>query len=501
MGLGHQSYGIERSVHTREGVTYRLSFDYAGRLGYGVDFTRIAVYVDGVQIGSYANTSPNASLAWQQLNFEFTGNGLARTIQIRSIATAGQSNGRGAMLDDIILTEVLALNTGYESSSIQISAIVSALADADGSESLTVTVGAIPVGATLTDGTNSFTAVAGSTTTAVTAWDLDNLSITPPTSFTGTFDLVVSTTASEAVTADSAGQSRLLTVTVLPQEVSSPLVLDLNGDGVQTVSLEDSTGSFDLLNTGEAIRSGWISSDDAFLAVDLNGNGVIDDRSELFGGAIGDGFAKLATFDGNLDGKVDAGDARFSELLLWRDINENHQTDSGELAKLADYGVASLSTRYVLAPQTQNGNWLLEHGTATFTDGRSVDLVDAYFRIEAVDATAAVRPVERGATITVRSELPSAPAAASAVFLGGAVIDRPVGPVGSGPLIDWSASGRDKLDYVEDMSEEARKKKSSVKGWLADFLGFKSAQSGKDLAQQTGLKVVLDAKSDANRPR
>jgi len=68
-------------------------------------------------------------------------------------------------------------------------------------------------------------------------------------------------------------------VTVLLASITSPIVVDLNGDGVRAVSLAKSVGRFDLLNTGTPILSGWISADAAFLAVDTNANGVIDDRS------------------------------------------------------------------------------------------------------------------------------------------------------------------------------------------------------------------------------
>ncbi len=488
MGLGHQTSGIERTVSTRAGVTYNLSFDYAGRLGYGTDFTRIGFYVDGVQIGTYANTSPNSGLAWHEVAFQFSGNGNAQTIQIRTLATASQSNGRGAMIDDITLTEGLPLNTGYQGSSIQLSAIVSALTDGDGSETLALTVGAIPVGATLTDGVHAFTAAAGSATATVTAWNLEHLSITAPAGFTGTFNLLVNATATEAVTSQSAIQSRSLTVTVLPQDVSSPLVVDLNGDGVQTISLADSTGTFDLLNSGEAIHSGWISGDDAFVAIDLNGNGVIDDRNELFGGVIGEGFAKLASFDSNGDGVVDANDARFGELLLWQDINGNHRTDAGELSGLLARGVASLSTRYVLAPEVQNGNWLLEHGTATFADGRSVKLVDTYFRIDTVSGEASVRPQDRGASITVRSELPQQTPSAEVVFAAGAVFNPSAAPSQSAPVIDWS------IGYNENNDSNEKRKGRTAKSWLADFLGIGAPKDRGDLADRTGLKVILGSR-------
>jgi hypothetical protein len=117
-----------------------------------------------------------------------------------------------------------------------------------------------------------------------------------------------------------------------------------------------------------------------------------------------------------------------------------------------------------MSPQQQNGNWLLEHGTATFADGRKVELVDAYFSVGE----------DRGASITVQSILPAAPAA----------------PVQSAPAIDWNA-GRPKALDESDTSAEEKKKRGSVGGWLAEFLGLKSAATNKDLAQRTGLKVIL----------
>lgn len=62
-----------------------------------------------------------------------------------------------------------------------------------------------------------------------------------------------------------------------------PLVLDLDGDGIELVSMERSTAMFDLLSTDNAVRLGWVAPDDALLVQDLNGNGLIDDTAELFG--------------------------------------------------------------------------------------------------------------------------------------------------------------------------------------------------------------------------
>jgi serine-aspartate repeat-containing protein C/D/E len=183
--------------------------------------------------------------------------------------------------------------------------------------------------------------------------------------------------------------------------------LTLNGDGIRTTALGETEGTFDLLNTGNAIRSGWISASDAFLAVDRNGNGKIDDRSELFGGAIGEGFAQLESFDSNGDGVVNNQDAGFGELLLWQDKNSNHGTDAGELKSLKAAGIGSLNTGYQAIPQMQNGNLLLERSLATWTDGRTMEMVDVYFRVDQQPVEqigANVSSLNKSASITIKSE-------------------------------------------------------------------------------------------------
>jgi hypothetical protein len=126
----------------------------------------------------------------------------------------------------------------------------------------------------------------------------------------------------------------------------TPIVIDLDGNGIQTISRANSGGSFDLFGNGSAVASGWISGSDGFLAVDKNGNGTIDGISELFGGtAKGAGFAQLAAYDSNNDGLVNTSDVGFADLSIWRDVNGNHQTDAGELVSLALAGVSELVHR------------------------------------------------------------------------------------------------------------------------------------------------------------
>jgi hypothetical protein len=380
-GTNSQTLGIQRTVQTQAGTTYTLTFDQAGHLGFSLAFVPVGIYVDGVKLATNSTTSPTTSFIWASETFSFTGNGSLQTIKLQTEATSFNAAGAGAMIDNIALTEKTPVNTGYKDSAIKLSTITSALTDTDGSETLSLTMSAIPAGATLSDGTRSFTATATSTSVNISGWTLNNLSITPPFGFSGTFNLSVTATAQEAASTSTASTTKTITVTVINVAGVSPLVVDLNGDGIQTTSVDLSTGTFDLLNDGNPISSGWISADDGLLAVDTNDNGVIDNRSELFGGNVGEGFAKLTTFDSNADGMVDAKDARFGELKIWQDKNANHRTDAGELRSLADFGVSSISTRYVVVPEFQNGNFLLERGAATMKDGGTVAVADAYFEI------------------------------------------------------------------------------------------------------------------------
>lgn len=116
-----------------------------------------------MRIGSDASTSGSGALNWQTRTFQFVGKGGRQTIRIATEATRFDANGRGTMLDDIVLTEHLPANTGLEDTAIRLSAISAALKDTDGSESLAVTLESLPVGATLSDGTRRFTATAGAT--------------------------------------------------------------------------------------------------------------------------------------------------------------------------------------------------------------------------------------------------------------------------------------------------------------------------------------------------
>lgn len=226
----------------------------------------------------------------------------------------------------------------------------------------------------------------------------------------------------------------------------TPIVIDLNGDGVQTVSRENAGGEFDLLGNGQTIKTGWASSEDGMLAIDNNGDGQISDINELFGGlSQGDGFAKLSEFDSNGDGVVNAEDDRFAELKIWQDSNGNHQTDEGELKTLVEAGVAELSVDYVEIPEMDaNGNLHLERSSATLADGSVVDMTDVYFNVSATDAK------EAGVELPTMGELLSVDVSLDGVLNQGMQLHQPLPEYAESAGLDSSSDALSQLAGLYD---------------------------------------------------
>jgi hypothetical protein len=136
----------------------------------------------------------------------------------------------------------------------------------------------------------------------------------------------------------------------------APLVLDLDGDGIELKGRTSSRARFDMDGNGGADDTGWIGQGDGFLVIDLNGDGLVDNAAELSLLGLKSGaknsFEALETLDSDRNGRVDAGDARFGELRIWSDGNGNGVTDAGELMTVAEHGIASIGLS-IQAPQQQ----------------------------------------------------------------------------------------------------------------------------------------------------
>lgn len=104
------------------------------------------------------------------------------------------------------------------------------------------------------------------------------------------------------------------------EQAGSPLVLDLDGDGIELTAVNTTNVFFDVDNDGFREATGWVQADDGLLVLDRNNDGYINDNSELFGNFTTSGFVELRAIDDNGDNFIDANDSRFAELQIWRDI-------------------------------------------------------------------------------------------------------------------------------------------------------------------------------------
>lgn len=120
-----------------------------------------------------------------------------------------------------------------------------------------------------------------------------------------------------------------------------PLVINFNGTAAE---LSDLRFSFDIDADGTADQIATLGDGSGYLALDRNGDGVVNDGSELFGPTTGQGFAELAAFDDDGNGWIDEGDAVFSRLATWSGGSD------GTLTSLKDSGVGAISLGNVTTP-------------------------------------------------------------------------------------------------------------------------------------------------------
>jgi Ca2+-binding RTX toxin-like protein len=163
---------------------------------------------------------------------------------------------------------------------------------------------------------------------------------------------------------------------------NSPLVLDLDGNGIDLAAVTGSGAVYwDIDEDGFSEASGWISGNDGLLAIDLNGDGIINDHSELFGDDTTDGFTVLSSYDSNSDNVIDSNDTQFNDLLVWVDANSNGVSESTELSTLSDLNITSINLNASLVDYDIAGNHITHESTFTI-NGQTQTIVDAWFSFD-----------------------------------------------------------------------------------------------------------------------
>ncbi|EBY4129933.1 hypothetical protein D4Y10_10685, partial [Salmonella enterica subsp. enterica serovar Oranienburg] len=174
------------------------------------------------------------------------------------------------------------------------------------------------------------------------------------------------------------------------ENTSSPIIIDLDRDGVETISLENGV-FFDHNGNKFAESTGWVSPDDGLLVFDRDGNGQIDNGSELFGNNTlqadgtnaSNGYNALKEYDDNNDGVLDENDAIWNQLQIWQDKNSNGRVDEGELLTMKQAGIASINTMYKNSSTTDSqGNLHKQTGSITYTDGSKGQSADVWFNTD-----------------------------------------------------------------------------------------------------------------------
>ena len=149
----------------------------------------------------------------------------------------------------------------------------------------------------------------------------------------------------------------------------TPIVIDVAGDGFDLTS-GDNGVIFDIMANGDPRLTSWTreGSDDAWLVLDRNGNGRIDDATELFGNEspqpeseMANGYIALAVFDsseqgGNEDGHLGLEDAVYDRLRLWQDRNHDGLSQRREFLTLRRAGVRAIDLNY------EKSDWVDLHG-------------------------------------------------------------------------------------------------------------------------------------------
>ncbi|MEO0980395.1 MAG: DUF5801 repeats-in-toxin domain-containing protein, partial [Pseudomonadota bacterium] len=203
---------------------------------------------------------------------------------------------------------------------------------------------------------------------------------------------------------------------------SDPIVLDLDGDGVELISVENGV-AFDHNVDGSPEKSGWVGPQDGLLVRDIDGSGKIENGSEVFsevfnGGSYANSLEALASLDDNGDGVIDAKDNAFGDIGVWQDVNSDGVTQAGELKSLAELGIDAIGLEADGVYKDIAGNPVYAEGTYRNADGSTSSYAGVSFTIAGEDQADADETTRQSVAIAAGAGLVIYAASAQEVAAG-----------------------------------------------------------------------------------
>ena len=150
---------------------------------------------------------------------------------------------------------------------------------------------------------------------------------------------------------------------------SDPIILNLQGDKVQTTALTGSSTYFDMQNNGQKVQTGWATAGEGILVHDPNNTGTVTQDANLVAG-----FAALADLAKTSSGTLDVSNPLWNQLKVWVDKNGDAICQQGELQTLDQLGIASINLASTAEQVNSNGNVILNDSSFSWKDGRTGDI-------------------------------------------------------------------------------------------------------------------------------
>jgi hypothetical protein len=256
--------------------------------------------------------------------------------------------------------------------------------------------------------------------------------------------------------------------------LTTPIILDLNGDGVKTLSYASGV-NFDIFAQGQASQTGWVSSSDGLLVLDRNHDGQINDGSELFGSSTtlvngtkaADGYVALRELDTNQDGVISQDDAGFKDLSVWVDSNSDGISQAGEMKSLASLNITKIDLQTTASSAMDNGNLVGLTSSYQTSDGVNHAAADVWFVADKpINTVPLIAPLPdvQAATVppvdsadNLRARVSSLAQSISTFDTGNALSEAssilPIGTSGSGPGADQGAGSLLAVNMAGVMSQ------------------------------------------------